>query len=117
MFIDLIGFSCHSNFFFNFGRKYRSETEFANELIRDVEKTEVDIMNSRADEQANLIAFYKNRSDDCMRKSVNVEKLNQELIEQKDQLERDLENLNAKFNKKRLVLSCSITYSVLNFEI
>lgn len=72
-----------------------------NELIRDIEKSEVELMTSRADEQSNLIAFYKNRADDGMRKSANFEKMNQDLMEQKIQLERDFDNLNGKFSKKR----------------
>ncbi len=82
-------------------RKFRSEAEFVNEMIREVEKTEGDVIKSRTTEQANLVAFYKNRGDESVRKSVHFEKLNQELIEQKEQIERDFENLNNKYNKKK----------------
>ena len=58
-------------------------------------------MSSRADEQSNLIAFYKNRADDGTRKSINFEKMNQNLMEEKSQLERDYDSLNGKFSKKK----------------
>ncbi len=58
-------------------------------------------MTSRTNEQSNLIAFYKKRADDGMRKSSNFEKMNQDLMEQKCQLERDFDNLNDKFSRKK----------------
>lgn len=82
-------------------RKFRNEAEFVNEMIREAEKTEIDVIKSRTDEQANLVAFYKNRGDESVRKSVYLEKLNQDLKEQKEQTERDFENLNIKYNKKK----------------
>ena len=48
-----------------------------------ISKTELEVMNSRLEEQARLIMYYKQRGDDYMHKCSNLERLNQYLVEQK----------------------------------
>lgn len=69
--------------------------------MKEIEKTELELIKSRTDEQSNLIMFYKNRSEDSMRKSIEFEKKYAELNEQKAQVERDFESMNSKLNQKR----------------
>lgn len=69
--------------------------------MKEIERTELDLIKSRTDEQSNLIMFYKNRSEDSMRKSIEFEKKYVELNEQKTQVERDFESMNSKLNQKR----------------
>jgi hypothetical protein len=83
-------------------KRYRSEAYFVDALARELERTDVEVMRSRTDEQSSLILFYKNRGDEHIRKLANLEKLNQDLLEQKEQLEKDFANLNSKLSKKKL---------------
>lgn len=85
----------------SFIRRFRTEGEYVTELMKEIERTELDLIKSRTDEQSNLIMFYKNRSEDSMRKSIEFEKKYVELNEQKTQVERDFEAMNSKLNQKR----------------
>ena len=78
--------------------------KFSNQNFNQInfEQSKVEIMRSRNDEQSDLILFYKNRGDTNMHKAVQLEKLNQDLTEQKEQLEKDYESLSNRSGKKKL---------------
>lgn len=58
--------------------------------LSNEEKTEIGLLKSRIEEQSRLIMILKQRGDDFINKNMILDKLNQELIEKKDQLEKEL---------------------------
>jgi hypothetical protein len=61
----------------------KDETTAIVQAKKFISKSELEVLNSRLEEQARLILYYKQRGDDYMQKCSNLEKLNQYLVEQK----------------------------------
>lgn len=65
--------------------------------ISQEEKSELGMLKSRVEEQSRLIMILKQRGDDYIRKNATLEKINQELLEQKQELQAEVEQLNQKY--------------------
>lgn len=61
------------------------------------EKTELGLLKSRIEEQSRLIMILKQRGDEYIRKNSTLEKLNQDLLDQKEELVTEVEQLNQKY--------------------
>lgn len=61
------------------------------------EKTEIGLLKSRIEEQSRLIMILKQRGDDYIMKNMALEKLNKELDEKREQLERETKSAQSKF--------------------
>jgi len=82
--------------------------------ISSEEKTEIGMMKSRIDEQSRIIMMLKQRCDDYIHKNMAMENLNQELIDQKEKIELELEDLKFKYKQ---ILQRFETLSNYNEEI
>ena len=78
------------------------------------EKTEIGMLKSRVDDQSRLIMMLKQRCDDYIHKNMALETLNQELMDQKENIERDLDELKHKYKQ---LMSRFETLSNYNEEI
>lgn len=65
-----------------------------------IEKSEVEVLNSRLDEQIKLVDFYKTRGDSYKKRNSKLEKTNKELNDSKEELAKDFDSLNCR--KKEL---------------
>lgn len=64
--------------------------------LSEDDKTETGLLRARIEEQSRLIMILKQRGDDFIRKNMSLEKLNKELIEEKEQTQHDTINLKKK---------------------
>jgi hypothetical protein len=82
--------------------------------ISSEEKTEIGMMKSRIDEQSRIIMMLKQRCDDYIHKNMAMENLNQELIDRKEKIELELDDLKFKYKQ---ILQRFETLSNYNEEI
>ena len=61
--------------------------------LSDEDKSEMGLLRSRIEEQSRLIMILKQRGDDYIRKNMLVEKLNKELLEEKESFDAEIESL------------------------
>lgn len=59
-----------------------------------IEKTEIEKLNSRLEEQISLVQYYKDRGDDHKRRISKLERVNSEIIEKKERLAKEYDNIN-----------------------
>jgi hypothetical protein len=64
--------------------------------LSEDDKTETGLLRARIEEQSRLIMILKQRGDDFIRKNMSLEKLNKELLEEKEQTQHDIVNLKKK---------------------
>lgn len=82
----------------NFSNRNEFEDSLKNlKNLSHEEKTEIGMLKSRVEEQSRLIMILKQRGDEYIRKNATLEKLNQELLDQKEELVIEVEKLNQKY--------------------
>lgn len=59
-----------------------------------IEKSEIEKLNSRLEEQINLVQYYKDRGEDHKRRICKLERINTDIIEKKERLAKEFDNLN-----------------------
>lgn len=71
-----------------------NESIYIEETCKRIEKNELDVLNARLDEQLNLVEFYKSRGDAYKKRISKLEKAHKDLIEGRENLATDYDNLN-----------------------
>jgi len=72
------------------------ESIFIQKTYTRIEKTELDVLNGRIEEQKNLIEFYKSRGDTHKKQFHKLERSNKELVEEKENLFKNFDLINDK---------------------
>ena len=70
------------------------EGQLIDNAWKRIEKSQIDLLNARLEEQTNNMNFYKSRGDDFMKRIKNLEKTNLELTDRKEYLAERYDSLN-----------------------